>query len=322
MYIGIRFYEGLKSVSDEDKTPIIIEIPQGATIDNISDILYKKCLIKDQLVFKLYAKKNNMVENLKAGTFELNKSMDVKEILTKLSKSYGTKGNIKVTIPEGYEIKQVAKKLSDEGLVSEEKFLELAGNKKNFESDYLFLKDLEEDQSLEGFLYPATYELNDNMTEEDIIGEMLKAFENIYEQSIKPKLKNKSLNLNQIITLASIIEREGKLDNERPLMSAVFYNRIQKGMPLQSCATVQYILGERKAALSTEDTRIDSPFNTYINKGLPPGPIASPGKVSIESAIDPADVDYLFFVLTGEDGSHTFTKTYEEHIKAKEGVKN
>src|SRR5690606_21314335 len=112
-------------------------------------------------------------------------------------------------------------------------------------------------------------------------------------------------------------EREGKLDEERPLMSAVFHNRLRKGMKLESCATVQYILGERKENLTTAETQIPSPYNTYVNMGLPPGPIASAGKASLVAAVNPADVDYLFFVLTGSDGSHTFTRTYEEHLRAK-----
>ena len=124
-----------------------------------------------------------------------------------------------------------------------------------------------------------------------------------------------------MITLASIIEREIKVDDERPLAASVFYNRIAQGMRLQSCATVQFILGERKAKLTNEETQIDSPYNTYINEGLPPAPIASPGMKSIEAAINPAQTDYLFFVLTGDDGSHTFTSTYEDHLKAKENMK-
>lgn len=146
---------------------------------------------------------------------------------------------------------------------------------------------------------------------------MLNEFQKIYEKDIADKLDEIDLSLNEVITLASIVEREGKVDSERPIMSAVFHNRIDQNMYLQSCATVQYILGERKEVLTNADTRIPSPYNTYINEGLPPGPIASPGEASLVAAVNPADVDYLFFVLTGSDGTHTFTKTYQEHLNAK-----
>ena len=146
---------------------------------------------------------------------------------------------------------------------------------------------------------------------------MLDEFEKIYESELKSKIEETGLEFNELITLASIVEREGKVEEELPIMSAVFHNRINQGMMLQSCATVQYILGERKEVLTNEDTRTPSPFNTYINQGLPPSPIASPGRTALMAAVNPADVDYLFFVLTGEDGTHTFTKTYNEHLNAK-----
>ena len=125
-----------------------------------------------------------------------------------------------------------------------------------------------------------------------------------------------NLSLNQVVTLASIIEREGMLDEERPIISGVFHNRIKINMPLESCATVQFLLGERKENLTYDDLEISSPYNTYRNGGLPPGPIASPGIKSIMAAVNPADVDYLFFVSNG-DGSHTFSVKYEDHIDAK-----
>ena len=154
-------------------------------------------------------------------------------------------------------------------------------------------------------------------SEEEIISKMLGEFERIYEEDIKIAMEAMNLSLNETVILASIVEREGKVDEERPLMSAVFHNRIDQGMMLQSCATVQFILGERKEVLTNKDTSTPSPYNTYIHQGLPPAPIASPGKASLIAAVNPADVDYLFFVLTGKDGTHTFTKTYDEHLKAK-----
>lgn len=242
--------------------------------------------------------------------------MDLETIIGELVKGGKSDNIVRFTVPEGYELKQIAERLEKEGIVESAKFLQLAENKGNFENEFSFLKELGEGHTLEGFLFPSTYEVYRDSDEKEIISKMLKKFEEIYNQDIKDKLAELDFDLNAIVTLASIVEREGKLDKERPIMSAVFHNRLKIGMNLQSCATVQYILGERKENLSTADTKIPSPYNTYINSGLPPAPISSPGELSLIAAINPEDVDYLFFRLTGEDGSHTFSRTYEEHQNA------
>ena len=147
---------------------------------------------------------------------------------------------------------------------------------------------------------------------------MLDRFENIYFGKVNPILKENKFEytLYQIITLASIVEAESKLENERPVIAGVFYNRLKKGMPLQSCATIAYVLDEHKEILTLDDLEVDSLYNTYKNNGLPPGPIGSPGLSSIMAAVNPSKVDYLYFVAKG-DGSHVFSKTYADHIKAK-----
>ena len=141
-------------------------------------------------------------------------------------------------------------------------------------------------------------------------------YEEVYKSTIEDRIENTGLSLNELMALASIIEREGKVDEERPLIASVFYNRLEKGMHLESCATIQYALGERKDKLTYDDLKIESDYNTYKHKGLPPGPIASPGLKSIEAAVSPANVDYLFFVSNG-DGTHTFTTNFKDHLDAK-----
>ncbi len=317
-YFAMNYYEdAIGAINSENPSEVDVVIPPFSTTDKIAEILKDQGLIKNPLIFKYVARKEQVGNRLKAGEYILSTEMNVKSILDILVKGTKNKDTARFTIPEGYEIKQIADKLSEQGLVDKDTFLSLTSDKSNFEASYVFLSELEKGQSLEGFLFPSTYEIFKDVREEEIIEKMLDQFQDIYEEEIRPKMSEFDLNLNEIITLASIIEREGKLDSERPIMSAVFHNRLKDGMKLQSCATVQYVLGERKPVLSTKDTLIDSPFNTYIHTGLPPAPIASSGKASLVAAVNPADVDYLFFVLTGDDGSHTFTRTYEEHINAK-----
>jgi UPF0755 protein len=315
---GVSYYEkSFAAVNSNAPTEITLEIPPSSSTTKIAEILYENGLIRNKFIFKLVVKNKSAGNKLRAGKYTLNTGMDIETIIGQLSKGGSSENTIRFTIPEGYEIEQMAEKLSKEGLVNKERFLQLTSDKKYFQDKHLFLKELEEGQSLEGFLFPSTYEIFINSKEEELIEKMLSEFEKIYDEEIKPKMEEMDISLNEIITLASIIEREGKVDKERELMSAVFHNRLKKGMLLQSCATVQYALGERKEVLSEKDTRVDSPYNTYIHKGLPPGPIASPGKSSLIASVNPADVDYLFFVLTGDDGTHTFTNNYKDHLNAK-----
>ena len=316
VFVSNYYKEGLKAMNPDNPSDISIVIPPSSSVNTIGDILYESNLINNPLIFKIKVKTSNTASMLKAGEYNLSTDMDMETIIGKLVKGGKDRNTVRFTIPEGYELEQMAEKLAEEGVVDKDRFMNLSSDKKNFEEEFPFLKELEKGQSLEGFLFPSTYEIFAGTREEEVIGKMLHEFQKIYEKDLESKLKEMDISLNEAVTLASIVEREGKVDEERPLMSAVFYNRIKKDMMLQSCATVQYILGERKEVLSNADTRIDSPYNTYINKGLPPGPIASPGEASLVAAVNPADVDYLFFVLTG-NGTHTFTKTYEEHLQAK-----
>lgn len=307
-------------VSNDNEDKVLIEIASGSTSEKISTVLYDNGLIKNKNIFKLQVKLSKTGNKLKAGKHSLSKSMSVDEIIDSLVAGGQSGDTIRFTIPEGYELEMIASRLEKENLADKERFLQLTSDKENFQEKFEFLKELEEGQSLEGFLFPSTYEVFVNAKEEDIIGKMLKEFEKTYSDDLKEKAKNLNMDLNQVVTLASIIEREGRLDSEREIMSGVFHNRLKINMNLQSCATVQYILGERKPVLSTAETLIPSPYNTYINSGLPPAPIAAPGKTSLVAAVNPADVDYKYFVLTGRDGSHTFSRTLAEHNKAKENM--
>ncbi|MEJ8553667.1 endolytic transglycosylase MltG [Tepidibacter sp. Z1-5] len=300
--------------SSKDKQ-VLVDIKKGSSLNSVSDTLFEKQLIKNKLFFKIIAKINKMDTGIKAGLYNLNQSYSNKEILDMLNSGSVYKDLVKVTIPEGFEAHQIADRLSNLGLVDKEKFMDLVNTPSVFRDKYSFLNQ-EYIVSLEGYLFPDTYFVNKNYSEKDIINMLLNRFDQMYTDEYKKIQNEKNLTLNQVITLASIVEREARLDKERSIIAGVFYNRMNINMPLQSCATVQYILGERKPNLSFEDIKIDSPYNTYKNAGLPPGPIASPGKKSIEAALYPEDVDYLYFVAK-KDGSHSFSKTYNEHLKRK-----
>jgi len=293
---------------------VVVTIPHGAGTERVAKELKSSRLINSEFFFKVISKLYGMDKKYNFGKFEIPKSGGYKNIFKVLSAPGNLMESLKVTIPEGYEIYKIADLLEEKGLIDKDKFYYLVDNG-NF--DYDFVKDIPKREArLEGYLFPDTYYFVPN-DEFGIINEMLGRFEKAYLK-YEEDIKNSGMTMDEIITLASIIEREAQGDSDRKLVSSVFHNRINSPLYpyLQSCATVQYVLKERKPVLSTADTQIDSPYNTYINPGLPIGPIASPGEASIEAAIFPEDTDYLFFVV-GSDGTHHFSKTFTEHIQYK-----
>jgi len=235
------------------------------------------------------------------------------EIMEELKK--GAAANTKrFTVPEGLDIKHLTEKLVSDGLVDTDKFkyeLEYGA------FDYWFLEGIPEGPDrLEGFLFPETYEIFVDANEHDIIDKMLYQFSKVFTDEYKARTEEMDMTVLEVITMASIVEREAMIAADRPVIASVFYNRLDIDMPLQSCATVQYIVGEQKPVLSIADTRIGSPYNTYLISGLPPGPIASPGEASIRAALYPDDTDCLFFLAKG-DGSHVFSKDYNQFLKDK-----
>lgn len=313
--VGHLYYEAsLKSNFPKSEDYISVEIPMGTSLRKVSSILKEKNLIKNDKTFLLYAKLNNL-ENIKSGNYTFEIKDDVPTILSKLNTGDKPLGE-KITIPEGFEAIDIANKLSNLNLVNKDLFMNLVHEKNEFTNNYPFL--VEEDiNSLEGYLYPDTYFITKEMGERDVIEMFLSRFNEIYEENhLDKELKNKGITLNEFLTMASIVEREAVLDEERPIIAGVFYNRLKLNMPLQSCATVQYILKERKPVLSIEDTKIDSPYNTYHKKGLPPSPIASPGLKSMLATLSPEKTNYIYFLAKG-DGGHEFSETYEDHLLAK-----
>lgn len=310
--MGFSFYyfKGLTApVALTENVSLIV--PPNATTSVISQLLLEKGLIHSDLLFKVYAKAQGFEGKLKAGEYHFSGQVSLKDIEEKMSQ--GVVNTQTITVPEGYNIEQIAELLEKKGLVNREKFL---GTAQNGEFPYDYLPPAGTTGRLEGFLFPDTYQILKGWSEEQIIGIMLKRFNEVFLPEWHDRAAEIKMSVLEVVTLASIIEREAKVSADRPIISSVFHNRIEKGMQLESCATVQYALGEVKEVLLYEDLKIDSPYNTYINGGLPPGPIASPGKDSLKAALYPADSNYLYFVAK-QDGSHYFSRTLAEHNEAK-----
>lgn len=312
--ISILFGLVMKDVNkisiDED---ITIDIPEGSGSGVVSQLLEDSGIIKYPKIFKITSKLGGYDGNYMPGIITIHKEMSYKDILNALVLS--ERNTVRVVIPEGYTIKQIAQTLSDEGICSIDDFYAALDIDLY---DYAFLNDIpERENQFEGYLFPATYEFAPGMDAQTIVNTMLESFDAMFIDEYYTRAKDVNMTIDEVVTMASIIERETNAETERAKVAGVFYNRLNSGMKLESCATVQYILGENKPVLSIADTQIDSPYNTYKNTGLPIGPIASPGADCIKAALYPKKTDALYFVL-GSNGEHIFSETYDEHVKAME----
>ncbi|MCL1849478.1 MAG: endolytic transglycosylase MltG [Clostridiales bacterium] len=297
---------------------VIFTLERGWSLTRTAEALYYQGLIRSADSFVRLGKQENQAESLKAGRFLLSSSMSSEEILEELVK--GSVLTTRFTIPEGYTLRQIAKVLSEKGIAEEEEFWRCV---RVYPFEYDFLEGLPGDEHrLEGYLFPDTYVIELDESVDRVINRMLKRYEEIWaslspghEEQSDPA--NSGLSDRDLLILASIVQNEIMRDDERPTAAGVFLNRLEKHILLQSCSTVQYYFDEPKFPLLTADTEIDFPYNTYIYPGLPPGPVSSPGRASLEAVLAPEDTEYLFFVAR-EDGSggHYFSKTLAEHNRA------
>jgi len=289
-----------------------MEVPKSASTGQIAALLAEKDLVRNADVFKLYSRLKGFDGRYKTGSYTFNGTVSLADIAAELLR--GKTAEIKFTVPEGLTLAEIAAILADKGLADRDRFLDVAQNEA-FSYDYLPAAG--SDHRLEGFLFPDTYQVPSGYGEKQIIEMMLKRFDTVMTPEWRQQAEKLKMSIPQVVTLASIIEREARVAVDRPLVSSVFHNRLAIEMRLESCATVQFALGKVKDVLLYEDLEIESPYNTYRNSGLPPGPIAVPGAASLEAALYPADTDFLFFVAK-PDGSHYFSKTLAEHNAAKE----
>ncbi len=311
-YSYSRFLSKPASITAEQ---VEFTIEPGQLSSSIISKLYQNGLIKNELFTKVYVKQENLGTGLKAGRYFLDKSMTPKEIFEKLTSGGEDTDQVRVTIPEGYTVEQIAELLLKQGFIkTTEEFIKEC-NSGVF--DYEFLSNIPGGRKfkLEGYLFPDTYQFKSTATSHDIINAMLKRFLEISKSLPEPSGKAEGMSLDEIVNMASIIQGEAATDSELPVISSVYYNRLEIDMLLQCDATVQYALDERKPVLSIADTKIDSPYNTYKYTGLPVGPIGNAGKACLIAACQPSDDDYFYYV-TKQDGTkeHYFARTYEEHL--------
>ena len=287
----------------------IIQVTRGAGLRQIAGRLHEAGLIRHPLPFILYAKARRMAPRLQAGEYALRASMSPAEILDLLYR--GRIMHHALTIPEGATLRDISALVAAKDMGSEQRVLELASDAAFIESLGLTVS------SLEGYLFPDTYHVTRGMDEAALLTFMVRTFGQNYPAQIAAKAEALGLSQHDVVTLASLIEKEAQLDSERELIAAVFHNRLRRRMRLQCDSTVIYALGEAfKGNLTKADLQIDSPYNTYRYAGLPPGPIANPGRRSIAAAVTPAAVKYLYFVATRENGAHHFSNTLKEHNRA------
>ncbi|MGL6113678.1 MAG: endolytic transglycosylase MltG [Cetobacterium sp.] len=301
---GSWFYYD-KEINIKHKYNKILEIKSGEPVKKAFGTLG----LDNNLIFKIYLKLHNEGKNIKAGYYQITGNYSMVEIINILES--GKEKLFKLTIPEGYSNNEIIEILEKNGFGNKEKFEEASKEIKNFPY-------LTPNNNFEGYLYPNTYFIRENATMKDIIQVMLREF---LKKFPSDKYPDKEEFYKKLI-MASIIEREAKLPKEKPLMASVFYNRLKKNMTLSSDATVNYVYDYKKRRMYYKDLKIDSPYNTYKYKGLPPGPISNPDANSINAALNPAETDYLFFVAVAGDGSHYFTRTYKEHLEIQKKYRN
>lgn len=318
---GIAWYlwNGLQPVKKSDEA-VQFTIEQGMGTTQIAQLLHEKSLIKNDLIFIGYLKWKEQGNHFQAGTYSTTPGHSIDDLIAMLNNGDVVKEEmIRFTIPEGFTVEQLADKLDKEGFVEGTTFLKLANQSTNANETLATAipKDSEIKHALEGYLFPETYEMKKGSTEAEIITTMTNQLEQKLNsiEDLEAQLKKRGLTLHELLTIASLVEREVVVDSERPLVAGIIDNRLKKGQKLEIDATVQYALDQPKERLYYKDLEIESPYNTYLTKGLPPGPICNPSLASIKAALQPESSEYFFYV-TKKDGSqtHLFAKTYKEHL--------
>ena len=282
-----------------------------ADLDYVAGVLKDAGIIEYKGLFKLYCSFSHASKHIDPGTYELSTNFDYRALVKKMQVGTGAMVTTKVTIPEGFSMEQIFRRLEKEDVCSYEDLMNAAAN---YQYNYSFLDEaqLGNASRLEGFLFPDTYEFYQGMQASSAINKFLVNFHNRLTKEMMDIASQRGFTLQQMVTIASMIEKEAANDEERALISSVIYNRMNQGMPLQIDSTIMYVLPEHGDVLTHEETQIDSPYNTYMYTGLPPTPIANPGLASINAALRPTQTNYMYYALDAETGTHQFFTSYGE----------
>ncbi|NRT33491.1 UPF0755 protein [Clostridium beijerinckii] len=300
----------LKSAEDS----IIIEVKQGEGFYDVLDRLDKENKLTNKLLIKVNLAIDKRKVNLTEGIYEINTNSSLEELIKSLENKDGDKDLVKLTIPEGYSIEDIAKSVEDKGICSKDEFIK---DVKDYKLPSFVKNNNKKRYNLEGYLYPDTYLIEKGSNANDVIKSMLDRFEDVLKQAEdETKVEISDEDVEKIVTIASMIEREARVPGDRPLISSVIYNRLEKDMKLQIDAAVIYALGYHVDVVLNKHLEVDSPYNVYKYKGLPVGPIANPGLDCIKAALLPEKTDYLYYIMK-DDGSHYFTNNYEDFLNKK-----
>lgn len=295
--------------AQDDGTQVLV-IEKGQTGSEIADMLFERGLIRSTQGFKLWLYLSGTNDKLQTGHYQIPNKVTVRELISLLQE--GHVESIRVTIPEGYTVGDIAIVLEKNQIMKAKDFLAEA---KTY-VPYPYMKGTKPaTYPVEGFLFPSTYEIPVGATPRDVIQMMADEMNRYLTPAVKKQIQAQHMSIHDFVTLASIVERESLFDADRPTIAGVFKKRLAHGIPLQSDATISYVLGYAKENVTIGDTQLQSPYNTYVSKGLPPGPISNPGKKSLDAVLHSENTDYLYFVADKEGHNH-FSKTYEEHLAA------
>ena len=319
VYLDARASE-LGQPAGENAAPIVFTITQGETVAQIGERLASAGLISDAELFRRYVQYQELDSGIEAGEFTLQRTMTIPEIAQALQE--GQRAEQEVTIREGLRLEEIAAEVGAQTTIAQEEYLALATQgwrEVGLAAEFDFLAELPPGATLEGFLFPDTYRLDKNAQATDLVRRMLETFALRVTPEMRAAAANQGMNVFDMVKLASIVEREAVLAEERPVIAAVFYNRLRSDYLLESCPTIQYSLGRPGdwwPSLTLEDLDRDLPSSTYQYKGLPPSPICSPGLAAMQAVAYPEQTDYYFFLAdcVKNDGSHMFSVTLDEHM--------
>ena len=307
---GGAYYEWAVGASGP-QTPIVLTIPAGATGSDVAKLLKDNGVIRSSLAFKLRSKFGGFSGGFEAGRYRLTTNMRIDDVLQVLKKGPFV-DTLRVTFPEGYTVKQVAARAHEKLPISRSDFVASATSGKWTLGNYLPSGT----KTVEGFLFPSTYDFFKDAKADDVITRVLQEFDKQAQSLPWTTATKLGVTNYEVVIVASLIEREAKFDTDRPHVAAVIYNRLKKGMALQFDSTIQYALGSPKLKLTFKELQVDSPYNTYLHTGLPPTPIDSPGVNSLAAALAPSDAGYLYFVADSNGHDH-FTSSYQEFLTLK-----